>query len=232
MSYQIQRFSKLLVLLFCTFFTLSAQSSLLLDGNFEENAINTPWSFTPTATLTTTSPISGSQSLLLSNANVADNGFIVAFQTIALDGSDFVVGDEIFLSGLAQLISSQTPLGRIFMEIAFRDDTNDAVKNVNGIDFANAVFTEVIFSSTGSELFSTPSIVIPEMLTFDDGTTITTAATRGIRIALAMGPVNGIDGLTEVLFDEVRLQKVPEPSTIALLGLSLLFLGTRFKKAS
>jgi hypothetical protein len=121
-----------------------------------------------------------------------NSDYAVAFQTIALDGTNFVVGDEIFLSDLAQLISSQSPLDGIYMEIAFRNGgTDDVVRAVGDIDFANSVFTEVIFSTTGNELFSNPTIVIPDFITSLNGTT------TGIGIALSIGSIDTNNAFTD-----------------------------------
>ena len=219
---------KILFITFSVSFASVANSALLLDGDFEQGPQSTPWTFTPTASLSTDLPLLGSQSLILSNTGFPLGGYIVAFQTVALDGNDFFVGDRIFMSALAQLFSPARPVGRVFMEIAFRNGgTADVVGQIGDIDFGNSVFTELVFGLSNQGMFSTPSVVIPDQITSINGIT---AATTGIRVAFAIGPVVLGDALTEVKFDKARLQKVSEPSAIVLLALSLFLMRVRLKK--
>lgn len=122
MQYQANRLLKLIsaVALFRAL-SLSTQAALLLDGGCEEDANSTPWRFNMNAGLTNNSPFSGNQSAFLSNNGLRGGAFVVAFETVLLDGSDFEVGDEIVLSGLAQIVSQLGSLDNMYIEMAFRN---------------------------------------------------------------------------------------------------------------
>lgn len=204
--------------------TLSANSALLLNGDFEASDLG-GWSATPTANVTGTNAINGNQSMLLDSTGVGTGGFIVAFQTIALNGTNFLVGDEIYLSGLTKFLSTQGNLGRVFVEVAFRNGgTEDVLGEVGDIDFSGSVFTELFAFDGLTQMFTSPSIIIPDIITSLNGVT---AQTTGIRIALAIGAIEDGDETTQVLFDDITLNKVTQvssPNMIAALGL-LIFVG-------
>lgn len=225
MQYQSSRFLKL-VSAFALFgaISMSAQSALLLDGGFEAGANNSPWGFTPTAGLITNSPLFGNQSALLSNQGLNAGDFAVVFQTILLDGSDFAVGDEIALSGFAQIVSELGSLDNMYIELAFRNSAQEEVfGGVGDVDFANAAIANLLFDTIEVQSLATSSLVIPEFVTSNNGNT---ATTKGIRIALAMR-VDGVNSLTQATFDNIRLTKVPSPSIFALLIIAAGFVAAR-----
>lgn len=224
MSAQYKRFLKLLTIPLLAVFTLSAQAALLLDGGFEETSDSSPWTFTPNAGITSDSPISGNQSAILSNNGVTQGGFIVGFQTILLDGSDYVVGDEIFLTGLAQLLSVQGPFDRVYIELALRNSAEpEILGNVGDVDFLNAVSADALFDTNLVQTLTTSSLVITESIMSLNGET---AATQGIRIAIAIAITDG-NQLTEAMFDNIMLQKVSAPSILSLLVIAMFFTAVR-----
>ena len=225
MMYQPNRFLKLLsaIALFGAI-SMSAQSALLLDGGFEEDANSSPWGFTPTAGLTTNSPLFGNQSAILSSQGLNAGDFAVVFQTILLDGSDFAVGDEIALSGFAQIVSQLGSLDNMYIELAFRNSAEDEVLGgVGDVDFANSAVANLLFDTIEVQSLATSSLVIPEFVTSLNGDT---ATTKGIRIALAMR-VDGGNDLTQATFDNIRLIKVSSPSILALLIIAAGFVVAR-----
>lgn len=204
--------------------SISAQSALLPDGGFEEDANNTPWGFTPTAGLTTNSPLFGNQSAILSNQGLNGGDFAVVFQTILLDGSDFAVGDEIALSGFAQIVSQLGSLDSMYIELAFRNSAEEEVfGGIGDVDFANAVVANLLFDTIEVQSLATSSLIIPEFVTSNNGDT---ATTKGIRIALALR-VDGRNDLTQATFDNIRLTKVSSPSIFALLVIAAGFVAAR-----
>jgi len=205
-------------------FSLSTQAAFLLDGGFEENANDSPWTFTPNAELTGNAAISGNQSAFLSNEGLSPDSFAVAFQTILLDGSDLSVGDEIFLTGLAQIVSQLGSLDRMYIELAFRNsEVEEILGEVGDVDFVNAVSADALFDTILVQTLTTSSIVIPELVTSGNGDTL---ATKGIRIAVAIFTASGND-LTQANFDNLKLQRVPTPSIFALLLIAVGFVATR-----
>lgn len=231
MSFTIRTLRNTTTALLLSVSALFAHAAPLLNGDFESSNTNEGWTYTPvTASVSNLTPISGSQSLLLDNTLMGVGSFAVAFQTIALDGSDFLVGDTIFLSGLSQFLSTQGNQSRVFVELAFRNGgTDDVVGQIGDIDFAGSVFAELSVQNGTVQMFSTANIVIPDIITSLNGVT---AQTTGIRIGLALGALQAGDDLTQVLIDDVRLQKVAlasTPSIILLVGLFLSLMLTRAK---
>jgi hypothetical protein len=227
MSTQYNRFLKLLTIPLFAVLTLSAQAALLLDGGFEEPGLS-PWTFTSNAQVTSISPISGSQSALLSNNGLTQGAFVVGFQTILLNDSDYAVGDEIFLSGLTQLLSVQGPLDRVYIELALRNNADpEASGSVGDVDFLNSVSADALFDTPLVQTLTTSSLVITEFVTSLNGET---ATTQGIRIAIAIAVNNG-NQLTAALFDDIKLQKVSAPGFFSLLIIAMLFTALRKRTA-
>lgn len=225
MQYQFNRFLKI-ISAFAIFsaLSMSAHSALLLDGGFEADANNSPWGFTPNAGLTTDSPLFGDQSAILSNEGLNAGAFAVVFQTILLDGSDFVVGDEIALSGVAQIVSQLGSLDNMFIQLAFRNSAADEVLGgIGDVDFTNSVQANLLFNTLEVQSLATSSLIIPEFTTSGNGDT---ATTKGIRIALAL-QVGGNNDLTQATFDNIRLTKVSSPSIFALLIIAAGFVAAR-----
>ena len=224
---QYKRFLKLLTIPLFAVLTLSAQAALLLDGGFEEPG-SSPWTFTSNAQVTSISPISGSQSALLSNNGLTQGAFVVGFQTILLNDSDYAVGDEIFLSGLTQLLSVQGPLDRVYIELALRNSADpEGSGSVGDVDFLNSVSADALFDTPLVQTLTTSSLVITEFVTSLNGET---ATTQGIRIAIAIAVNNG-NQLTAALFDDIKLQKVSAPGLFSLLIIAMLFTALRKRTA-
>jgi hypothetical protein len=188
--------------------------AILLDGGFEQPANLTDWQFCGGASLDATSPISGSQSLLLSGGDQSCGGFSVGFQFLAIDGSAYSVGDEIYLQGLIEYLTDG--LNPAFIEIAFSKGLD-----LLDVDFDNAVRTGDI-SVPGSYQVATSRVFIPDEVLGESA--------AYIRIAAALRTDSNQNSFNTALFDDLKLVTVPEPSIIALFGLGLAGLSFARRK--
>ena len=188
----------------------------LIDGGFEGGiGGSTPWGVCGGTGLETDAPISGSQSLLLSGDNGDCGGFSVAFQFVAVDGSHFSVGDEIFLEGLIEFLDGG--INPAYIEIAFATGFDNSQ-----VDFGGAALSDFFFTP-GSYHASTSIISIPEL--------VFGAPTAYIRVAAALITFGDFNDAPTALVDDLRLVKVPEPGTLALLGIGLFGMGFARRRA-
>lgn len=208
--------------------SVTAQAGLLQDGGFEEPRASTPWDLFGNAFLETTPTtlVEGTQSLkLFGNFGNQFGPFSVAFQYVAVDGTDFSVGDEIILEGLIGHLDNDALEGDniAFIEIAFAFATTN-----NATDFVNAFESPFLNSNSGTDTYfsvATPRAIIPEKVLGED--------IGFIRVAAAFNQQNSGD-IGAAWFDNLSLRTVPvpEPGTIALVGLGLAGLGYRRYKAA
>lgn len=205
--------------------SFAAQAALLINGDFESGLDG--WDVFQDASHTTNNPITGSGSALVGN-NITSN-FSVIYQTVAVDGTDFQVGDLIELTANMRAMTNNVPFTPAFIEIAFRNGDQADWGSVDDVDFVNT-FQAFLGVTDGSvQGLFTGDVEIPAEVTAN----MITSAVTGIRIAIAMGMVGPNDVPSVAMADDLELtvtRQVPAPTMLLMLGMPLLLLSRFARK--
>lgn len=224
----------------------SGQAALLLDGGFETSQLTSPWQFEKYdgdgASLEKNGAlVRGQQALKLTGHSDDNELYTVVYQHVAVDDVNFSHGDNIFLEGLIGHLAG-SPMGGAnvaYIEIAFAHRDND----YRAVDFNNVAQSSYLTSSSATGVFidaKTTTIKIPKLVLSETVTSIRVAVSffRGIQsspdaVAFATSAVQqNLSDTGSAWFDDLKLSKVPESGTLALLFLGLAGIGfARPKKA-
>ena len=196
-----------------------ASADVLDDGDFE--LTGGPWVTSGAAFQDATNPgidplVEGSQTLrMLGNFEDSQN-FSIAFQDIAIDGTDFSIGDEIVLTGIGGHTSANPLSGQnvAFIEVVFTTPFGELGGGLN---------TSMMFDSTTAtdQYFD----LITPVLTVANAQTIRVKAVFSQQADFATG---------EIWFDNLVLTNlstaVPEPGTTSFVAIGLIGLLVRRRR--
>lgn len=202
--------------------SFSSNSAVLLNGDFEDGLNNWETFGNVSVESMPATLVNGTQALKMFGSFNPNLPFTVTSQYIAVDGTDYSVGDEIFLQGLIGHLSSDPLAGpnTAYIEIAFAFDDI----SINSVDFSNAVTSEFFDSTFATDTFfevSTPSISIPDL--------VLGQATAFIRVATAVFQPDGTS-TGSAWFDDIELNKVSSPNTLAVTLLACFVFALRLNR--
>ena len=219
---------KLSILSLFLLLSVSASADLLIDGDFESHSAE--WTFFGNfssevlaapgfATAPPGFPGEGSFSLIAQGSFLSSNNFNGVYQDIAVDGSDFSVGDTIQVTGFAGIDPTNPitePDVEAWLEISFFDP--------GGLEeFESGThLSPKIFDATPDDEWFELNTAMP----------IIPANAQFIRVKAVV--FQGDFGQGSIYFDNLSLVRViPEPGTFSLfaLGTALLFFRSRRARA-
>ena len=198
-------------------FAAQVQADVLVDGDFEGNGVGNAWitfgsSFAGEVAPGIDSGVEGAETLKLFGNFSSSQNFAGAYQDVAVDGTDFSVGDTILVEGLAGHVSSDPLLGGniAFLEITFFDSSGGGLG-----EFGSGANTSAKLSSgsASDQYFSlaTSTPTIPVEADF-------------IRVkTIFIQQADNASGAA--WFEDVsltNLSAVPEPGSAGLIALSLI----------
>ncbi len=195
--------------------TSASHAAVLLNGDFENGLTNWNTFGEVSAETSPATLINGTQALkMFGNFTDQQSEFSVASQYVAVDGTDFSVGDQIVLSGLMGHLSGDAIIGEntAYLEIAFAFNDFD----INAVDFDNAVTSVFFDSSFATDTFfavNTTSVSIPDLVFGEE--------IKFIRVAAAFRQPNNLE-TGAAWFDDLSLNVVPAPSSLAILLLAFI----------
>jgi hypothetical protein len=149
--------------------SLVANAGLLIDGGFEKGGIpdwQTEGQVFVESTLLTL--VNDTQALKIFGNFSSQNLFSVASQLIAVDGTNFSIGDKIQLTGLIGHLSGDALVGinRAYIEVGFANSTTSDLVNLAQSAFLNANSTTDLFIEVTTPIIEIPDLVFGENIAF------------------------------------------------------------------
>jgi hypothetical protein len=205
---------------------LTSQAAVVVDPSFEiaQDDVTNPWArfgnaFIGDAGSPSRSGNPNSSAKLFGNFSGGQN-FTGVFQDVAVDGTDFSVGDQIQLSGFAQNLSTD-PLPPSSTNEAFIEITWFDPGGLGEFGFGSNV-SQIVTGGSAQDVWislNSPTAIIPVEADF-------------IRVkAVYIQQAGSFDG-GAVFFYDLSLTAIPEPSSIAFLALGSIacFTGSRRRR--
>lgn len=197
--------------LMVTAFAAAAHADVLEDGDFEANP-NTAWATFGNAFPDEPAPgidagVEGAETLKMFGNFSSFENFTGAFQDVAVDGTDFSVGDLIVVRGLVGHLGGDALAGanRAFLEITFFDPGG-----LGEFGFGDNTSQDLDASSATDQYFS-----------FETTTAVIPVEAQFVRVkAVFIQQADNAGGAAFV--DNVTLSQVPEPGSASLLAFGLL----------
>ena len=190
----------------------TAQADVLDDGDFELNGTSNAWStfgnaFPDEAAPGIDSGVEGAETLKMFGNFTSSENFTGVFQDVAVDGTDFSVGDRIVVRGLVGHLGSDALTGanQAFLEITFFDP--------GGLG-------EFGFGDNQSQALDASSAT-DQYFMFETTTPLIPVEAQFIRVkAVFVQQDDNAGGAAWV--DNVTLAQIPEPGTAGFLALGML----------
>jgi hypothetical protein len=199
-------------------FATVSQADVLDDGDFELSGSSNAWisfgnAFPDEAAPGIDSGVEGAETLKMFGNFASAENFTGVFQDVAVDGTDFSVGDRIVVKGIVGHLSGDALTGSnvAFLEITFFDP--------GGLG-------EFGFGANTSQMLDANSAT-DQYFSFETTTPFIPVEAQFVRVkAVFIQQADNAGGAAWV--DNITLSQIPEPGSAGLLAFGLL--GVMFKR--